>query len=130
MRVLTSGSMRLLAAVLLLAGLCLAGCSHYQLGTGAEPKFRTLYIEPVANKTMLPQSRALLSTQLREAFVRDARVALVNSSAEAQATLTVTITEYRREVRAVRQDDTGLARKFDLTLTASCTLRTSRPSSS
>ena len=124
MRVRTFPSQRLLAGLLLLAGIFLAGCSHYQLGTGAEPKFRTLYVEPVANKTMLPQSRAPLSTQVREAFARDARVALANSADDAQATLAVTITEYRREVRAVRQDDTGLARKFDLTLTATCTLRT------
>lgn len=114
----------LLRLFLVAAGLlCLPACSHYRLGTGSEAKFRTLYVEPVTNRTLLPQSRALVSTQLREALLRDGRVSLVNSAAEADAILTVAISEYRRDVRAAREDDTGLARKFDLTLVATCTLR-------
>ncbi len=103
-----------------------AGCSHYQLGTDAKLAFRTLYLEPVENKTLLPQARALLSTQLRETFARDGRVTLVNSPDTADATLAVTITAYRRDVLTVREGDTGLARKFNLTLTTACTLRDRR----
>ncbi len=103
-------------------------CSHYQLGTAATGKlaFQTLYIEPVENKTLLPQARALVSTQLREAFARDARVTLVNSPESADATLAVTITSYRRDVLTVREGDTGLARKFNLTLATTTTLRDRR----
>ncbi len=108
------------------AVLGLAACGHYQLGTGTTPSFRTLYVEPVANKTLLPQARALLSTQVREAFLRDSRVSLVNSPAGADATLTVVINDYHRNVATGREDDTGLARKFNLTLGASCTLRDNR----
>lgn len=111
-----------LGALTAVVGL-LAGCSHYQLGTGAAPSFHTLYVEPVANKTMLPQARAIISTSLREAFARDGRVVLVGSPAEADAILTVTLVDYHRDVAAVREGDTGLARKFDLTLGADCTLR-------
>ena len=100
-----------------------AGCANYQLGTGGTPSFRTLFVEPIANHTLLPQSQALLSTQLREAFARDGRVALVNSPEAADATLTVVISDYRREVAAGREDDTGLARKFNLTLDVTCTLQ-------
>ena len=107
-------------AVALLAG---AGCAHYRLGTDAKLAFHTLYLEPVENKTLLPQARALVSTQLREAFARDGRVALANSSTDAEATLAVTITSYRRDVLTVREGDTGLARKFNLTLATTCTLR-------
>lgn len=119
---------RFLACLLAPAALLLfvAGCAHYQLGTGQGPGFRTLYVEPVANRTLVPQARALLTTQLREAFLRDGRVTLVNSAAEADATLAITLSEYRRDVRAVREDDTGLARKFDLTLAATCVLRDNR----
>ncbi len=100
-----------------------SGCANYQLGTGAgKLSFRTLYIEPVENKTLLPQARAAVSTQLREAFERDPRVTLVNSPTGAEATLAVTITGYRREVQTVREGDTGLARKFNLILTTQCTL--------
>lgn len=112
----------LLAAVLAFA----TGCAHYQLGTGAKPAFRTLYVEPVANRTMLPQSQPLLSTRLRETFARDARVSLVNAAAGADATLTVVIHDYHRDIAAVREGDTGLARKFNVTLGALCTLRDNR----
>lgn len=106
--------------------LAAAGCAHYQLGTGEQPGFRTLHVEPVANKALVPQAQALVSTSLRAGFARDARVQLVNSAAGADATLTVVITGYRREVAAVREGDTGLARKFNVTLETACTLRNQR----
>jgi len=102
--------------------LLLSACAHYQLGTGGKLAFTTLYVEPVENKTLLPQSVALVSTQLREVFLHDGRVTLVDSSAQADATLHVTLTDYSRAVAAPRSDDTGLARKFQLTLQAECTL--------
>lgn len=115
--------LRALAALFVGATWLFSGCSHYQLGTGAAPEFRTLYVAPVANKTMLPQAREIVSTRVREALARDGRVTLVNSATEADATLTVTLVDFHREVAAVREGDTGLARKFDLTLGADCTLR-------
>jgi hypothetical protein len=102
------------------------GCANYRLGTGATPSFRTLYVEPVANQTLLPQSQPLLSTRLRESFARDARVQLANSAGAADATLHIVINDYHREVAAVREGDTGLARKFNVTLGALCTLRDNR----
>ena len=104
-----------------------AGCSHYQLGTGAaRPAFATLYVAPVETTVLLPQSRALLTTQIRETFARDARVTLADSPEAADATLRIVIHDYHREVAAVREGDTGLARKFALTLAADCTLRDNR----
>lgn len=113
-------------AGLLTALLFASGCAHYRLGTGSAPAFRTIYVEPAANQTLVPQAQALLSTHLREAFLRDGRVQPANSAQSADATLTVAITEYRREIAAVRDGDTGLARKFDVTLGALCTLRDNR----
>lgn len=104
----------------------LGACAHYQLGTGSTVSFRTLYVAPVENKTLLPQARALLSTQLRETLLRDGRVTLVDSPASADATLQVVISDYHREIAAVREDDTGLARKFNLVLGTICTLRDNR----
>ncbi len=103
-----------------------SGCANYRLGTGSTTSFRTLYIEPVGNQTRLPQSQALVSTRLRETFARDGRVTLANSGSAADATLTVVINYYAREIAAVREGDTGLARKFNVTLGASCTLRDNR----
>ena len=116
--------LRLLTALLGL--LTTVGCAHYQLDTGASATFHTLYVAPVANKTLLPQAQPILSTRLREAFARDARVALVNSASAADATLTVVINDYHRDVAAVREGDTGLARKFNVTLGVSASLRDNR----
>ncbi len=103
-----------------------AGCANYRLGTAAAPAFRTVYVEPVANRTHLPQAQAAVSTRLRETLARDGRLTLVNSAAEADVTLTLVLTGYRRDVSAVREDDTGLARKFNVTLAAAYTVRDNR----
>lgn len=102
------------------------GCSHYQLGTAGKLPFTTLYVEPVENKTLLPQARAIVSTQIREALERDGRVQLVNSASGADATLQITIRDYHRDIASVRENDTGLARKFTLTLGVNCTLHDNR----
>ena len=120
--------LRLLPATAALSAVLLAasGCAHYQLGTGSSPGFRSIYIEPAASRTLVPQSQAILSTRLREAFLRDGRVQLLNSATEADTSLTIAITDYRREIATVREGDTGLARKFNVTLTATCSLRDNR----
>ncbi len=127
MRISPSVVMRQLALFATLLGLGLSvGCAHYQLGTEAKLSFHTLYLAPVGNKAKLPQAVAIVTTQLRQAFIADGRVTLVNSPDQADATLTVTLSDYGREVTSARPDDTGLARKFNLRLTAACTLRDNR----
>jgi hypothetical protein len=119
---------RLLSVLCLLSAILgvTPACSHYHLGTEAKLNFRTVYLEPVTNRTHLPQAQAILSTQLRETFARDGRIELVNSASVADATLSVVIDDYHRDVAAVREGDTGLARKFNVVLGATCTLRDNR----
>lgn len=119
---------RLLPAVLglLLSVLCLTGCAGYRLGTGTEPKFATLFVAPVGSDVILPQARVELTTRLREAFIRDGRIRIVASAEEADAVLRVTIADYRRDVVVSRTDDTGLGRRFDITLQARATLASNR----
>lgn len=112
--------------VLALAGLLFAGCAGYQLGTGSAPKFATLYVAPVTSEALLPQARTLVTGALREAFIRDGRVTLVDTAAEADAVLEVTLAGYERSVAVSRDDDTGLARRFDVTLQARATLTDNR----
>ncbi|KAB2649517.1 MAG: LPS assembly lipoprotein LptE [Verrucomicrobiota bacterium] len=115
------------ATGLLILALCLtSGCAHYTLGTQGKLSFTTLYVEPVSNKSTLPQAQEILSQQLRDIFEKDGRVTLVNSPQIADATLTVTIKTYRRDVSAVRESDTGLASKFTLTLDSVCALSDNR----
>lgn len=118
-----------LACRLLILAACVlgtAGCANYRLGTGSAPAFRTLHVEPVANRTLLPQAQSLVTTRLRETFARDGRTQLSNSPDAADATLVVVINDYRRDIAAVREGDTGLARKFNVTLGVTCTLRDNR----
>lgn len=110
-------------AILVLGLVAGSGCANYRLGTGAAPAFQSLYVAPATSNVLLPQGRELLSTRLREAFLRDGRVRPANSPADADATLQIVITDYRRDIAAARADDTGRARKFNLTLSAACTLR-------
>jgi len=107
---------------LLCGALGLCGCAHYQLGSSGKVSFSTLYVAPVESQTPLPQAREIVSTQLREAFARDGRIQIVNSADGADATLHVTLRDYRRDVASVLENDTGLARKFILTLDVACTL--------
>jgi hypothetical protein len=112
--------------LILCAALASAGCAHYKLGAGSAPSFGTLYVEPVKNKTTIAQSQAVVSTYLRQAFIRDGRVTVVDNAADADATLQVTLISYHRDNAANREDDNGLARKFTLRMWASCTLRDNR----
>jgi hypothetical protein len=112
--------------LLLASGLLLQGCSHYRMGAGPAPSFATIFIRPAENKTQLAQSQAVVSTMVREAFIRDGRVEVVDTQADADTTLEVTLVKYRRENSANREDDNGLARKFTLHLTASLSLRDNR----
>lgn len=115
--------MRLATLVSLVAlALGLTSCANYHLGTGAEPRFRTLHVSVVKTDVLLPQAVALVTTEVREAFIKDGRVRLVDSPAEADAELTLTLEDYHREQTVARADDTGLARRYDLVLQARATL--------
>jgi hypothetical protein len=113
-------------SLLLFCSFLVQGCAHYRLGAGPGPSFATLYVEPAKNKTKLAQTQATVSAMVREAFARDGRVQVVGSASDADATLEVTLVNYRRDNSANREDDNGLARKFTLRLTASCSLRDNR----
>ncbi len=107
--------------------LCLAaGCASYHLGTGSALKFSTLFVAPVNSDALIPQARVLVATQVREALIRDGRVALVDRPEQADAVLTITLSSYNRKVAVSLSDDTGRARRFDVTLQAKLTLTDNR----
>lgn len=115
-----------LLAALVACTLGLVACSHYRLGTGAEPRFATLHVKVVRNESLAPQVVATVTTQVREAFIKDGRVRLVDSAEEADATLALVLEDYHREATVARADDTGLARRFDVILRARATLNDRR----
>jgi len=123
-------NLRLIALpFLLLAGAGITGCAHYRLGSGTEPSFRALYVAPVGNPASIPQAEAVIGSILREHFISDGRVNLVNSPEDADAVLQVSLTGYTRTPATARPDDTGLARKLALNLSANVTLHDRRSAS-
>lgn len=123
---IAKGNLAILVCLLVAALGCLAACTSYHLGAAGKLGFTALYVAPVVNKVLLPQAQMVISTEVRDAFVRDGRVTLTSTPESADATLQIAVQDYKREAAAVRSDDTGLARKFTLTLGVTCTLRDNR----
>ncbi len=118
---------RFLAATFAVAILVFTGaCSHYRLGTGVERDFESVFIAPVETNAAYPQAAAVLTTQIRETFIRDGRVRVVNTPDEADAVLTVKLSGLHRSKLTSLASDSGLARKMGLTLDATATLRDSK----
>ena len=100
----------------------ISGCNSYQLGNPFELPFESIYIKPVTNDSFAPQAQTLLSTQIRDAFIRDGRTKLVINREAADAVLIINLTEYNRIAAARQSDDTTSAASFRLVLAAEVSL--------
>ena len=112
----------MIAALALFTSAFISGCNSYQLGNPAELPFESIYIKPVSNDSFAPQAQALLSTQIRDAFIRDGRTKLVTSREAADAVLLINLTEYNRYPAARQSEDTTTAVSFSLVLAAEVSL--------
>jgi hypothetical protein len=100
----------------------LSACKSYHLGSPTELPFKSIYVKPASNDSFAPQAQAILSTQIRDAFIRDGRTQLVTSEEDADVVLLVNLTEYTRNAAAFQSDDTEVASDFDLKLKADVSL--------
>lgn len=103
------------------AGLALGGCAGYQLGDGGELPFRSIAVAPPVNASLAPQAAVLVGSGVAREIDRSGRASLAPPES-ADAILAITLTTLQREISADRADDTGLARKWRVVLTAECTL--------
>lgn len=94
------------------------GCRSYQLGHPSELPFESIFIRPATNDSFAPQAQALISSDLRESFIRDGRVKLVADEADADIVLLINLTEYDRTPGARANDSTRKGFSFDITLGA------------
>lgn len=117
----TSVRALLFFGTILVLGL-LSGCANYQLGSSAEIPFKSLYIKPATNHSFAPQAQPIISAQLRETFIRDARVKLVAHEQDADAVLYVDLTEYDSNAAARNSNDTVRANSFNIRLSAEISL--------
>jgi hypothetical protein len=111
-----------IALVSLILACVFGGCRSYQLGNPAELSFETIYVKPVENDSYAPQAQALLSSQIRDAIIRDGRLQIVTSEESADSVLLVKLTEYKRETAIRDSQDTTVGVDFDLTLQAEIAL--------
>ncbi len=102
--------------ILCLVGLALAGCSSYSRHA-AKPPFHRIYVEPVDNRTVAPQVVALFSKNLREEFLRDGSLQLVDRD-QAEVTLTVRLVSYDINTGAYSSRDTDQVSSLLLNLGA------------
>jgi hypothetical protein len=102
------------------SGIFFQSCAHYQSGDGTAVPFNSIQISPVVNKSQAPQINQVLNHDLRETFIQSGKVMVESSGANAQ--LDVTVTGFQRETIATNSQDTGLARKYAITLTSNCSL--------
>jgi len=109
-----------LAWLILAPSLIVFGCVHYQTGDGSALSFNSIEIEPVQNQSLAPQANHVLNHDLREAFIQSGKVSVENSNAH--ALLKVVLKDFDRETIATNSRDTGLARKYTLSLSAECAL--------
>ena len=81
----------------------------------AELPFRTLFVEPVSNGCYAPQAQALLSAKIRDVLIRDGRVQLVTAAEQADAILSVNLTNYSCRGNSRQPQDTyvpGISKWF------------------
>ncbi len=100
----------------------LSGCASYQLGSSSEIPFETLYIQPATNDSFAPQAQPIVSSQLRSAFIRDGRIQLVTKAEDADAVLSVNLTDYTRSSASRSTRDSERASDFDIRLESKATL--------
>ncbi|MDA0348551.1 MAG: LPS assembly lipoprotein LptE [Verrucomicrobia bacterium] len=96
------------------------GCASYQAGDGTMVPFSSIQISPVINESQAPQINQVVNHDLREVFIKSGKVQVESTGTEAK--LNVTLSGYERQTIATNSQDTALARKYALTLTASCDL--------
>ena len=100
----------------------ICGCNSYQLGSPVELPFESIYIKPATNDSFAPQAQTLLSTQIRDAFIRDGRTKIVTSREVADAVLVINMTDYSRRAAARQSVDTTAAASFSLVIAAEVSL--------
>jgi outer membrane lipopolysaccharide assembly protein LptE/RlpB len=105
----------------LAACVVVAGCANYKLGSAGGLPFHSLYVAPARNNGYAPQAQAEVTEQLRQALLQQGNVQLKNQ-AEADATLDVVLTDYRRTIAATSSNNTLNAAAYNITLSANCTL--------
>jgi hypothetical protein len=100
-------------------GLCLAGCSSYQLGA-PKTAFRSIEVAPIRNSTPRPGTHAVLQGKITEALAADPRIKIGTGD----AVLSTEVTQYRREGFTTKTGDAYTYTSYRVTFVVRCSLTT------
>ncbi|OHB33119.1 MAG: hypothetical protein A2X84_01000 [Desulfuromonadaceae bacterium GWC2_58_13] len=106
---------------LFLIPLALLGCGYTPVALGPGIGVKTLFIEPMDNRTAEPFLDSLVTNSLMARFGRDSRLTLVKNRKDAEAILTGTVTSYSRT--AVSYDRTDNIQEYRSIMKVSASLR-------
>jgi hypothetical protein len=97
------------------------GCVNYQRGVGSVDVVRSIYIEPVKNSSLCPQTSGTLTAQLTKAIQWSTPLKLVGKD-EAHTHLQVEIVDYSQKNSTYDPRDTSIVLSLSLRIVAECTL--------
>lgn len=101
----------------------LFGCSSYQWGPeSATLPYQSIQVDPVINRTNLPQVELLTANALARSLTRSGPVQVNPPDGLPDAHLTVVLTNYRRDPVVPQPGVTGRARLFQVVLEAEASL--------
>ena len=103
----------------------LAGCAGYRMGPGADPPVKSLFIAPVVNESEAPQAVVPFTLALRQGFIKDGRIEISLTEADADGVLEVVLLDYDRFINSTEAFDTAVGQTFRTILRGKATLRRS-----
>jgi outer membrane lipopolysaccharide assembly protein LptE/RlpB len=113
----------LLAAALGASLLTLSGCGYALVGRGSSipEDVRSVYLQPLANRTQRSQVEQALTRAIADELVTRQRFAVVGSEAEASAEILGSVTGFG--VTPVTFDNEGRATEYEISITAQITFK-------
>jgi len=92
-------------------------CSHYQMVELSSFPYKTLYINNISNQSFAPNAQILLNNQIRQRFLENGNMRLVNDPTTAESQLFVEILDYKRSPLSRASNDPGRINAMDYTIT-------------
>jgi hypothetical protein len=116
------------APAFLALNLLLSGCAGYKVGSMLPGDVKTVYVPTFVNKTSEPRLEFETTQAVIKQFQLDGSLKVV-SEADADAILTVVLTDYHLEPVSYRQDVKTAAEQYRMLITANVVMRRTKDQS-
>jgi len=98
----------------------LSSCWYYSTSDSLPPYLKSIYIEPVTNKTAQYNLEESMTNQITNAFIENGRLKVVNNREEADLLLQIEIIGYDDEPYTVSKDEEVSQYLLEITVNADC----------